>query len=178
MDRNCFGLTFRFYSYYFQIKTQPISNSFYGSIDSPSYHAYISLERHAAFQFTNAYFKETPIAIYAQEQQATTNINFAGITAYISLDAYAVMILSWTVLVSLFALIDKANHSSNGISNWWNIAISTMPYSNSQAAALEHLNSISRRVAIITASLFVFFCTTYYQTLLLSSKGLSDPLCC
>ena len=38
----------------------------------------------------------------------------------------------------------------------------------SQAPELEHVNSPARCVAIITASIFVFLCTTYYQTLLLS----------
>lgn len=36
------------------------------------------------------------------------------------------------------------------------------------ATYLGHSNSISRCVAIITTSIFVFLCTTYYQTLLLS----------
>jgi hypothetical protein len=36
------------------------------------------------------------------------------------------------------------------------------------AAAMEQSNCVARCVAIIVASTFVFFCTTYYQTLLLS----------
>lgn len=40
-----------------------------------------------------------------------------------------------------------------------------------RAPALEHSNSLSRCVAIIVASIFVFLCTTYYTTLLLSIFG-------
>lgn len=51
-----------------------------------------------------------------------------------------------------------------------------MPYSNSQAPALEHSNSISRCVAIITASIFVLLSTAYYQTLLLSSLVVKNSI--
>ncbi len=41
-----------------------------------------------------------------------------------------------------------------------------------KAPGLEHSNSLARSVAIITMSVFVFLCTTFYQTLLLSMQGI------
>jgi hypothetical protein len=52
----------------------------------------------------------------------------------------------------------------------WNIGTTIMPCLNSNSPPLEHSQSITRCVAIITVNIFVLFCTAYYQTLLLSSR--------
>ena len=45
-----------------------------------------------------------------------------------------------------------------------------------RAPALEHLQSLSRAVAIISASIFVFLCTNFYSTLLLSIISMRHQL--
>lgn len=121
----------------------------------------------SAFQFTNAYSTARYVAIYSQQSDAAL-INFSGIAAGISLDVYITMLFCWCALVALFVLIENVRPAANTTYNWWNIGAAIMPCLNCQAPGLEHSNSISRCVAIITASIFVLLCTTYYQTLLLS----------
>ncbi len=77
---------------------------------------------------------------------------------------------SWCGLVALLALIDNARQFSHAIFKWWDVGIALLPCFNSQAPALHDLNSTARCAAVITGSIFVLLCTTYYQTLLLSSR--------
>jgi len=142
---------------------------FASSIDIVHDIAYITAERMSAFQFTNAYFTTRFVAIYSQQSDGKSMINFRGILADISPNVYIAIIFAWCALVVLFAIIENLRPSSDKGFNWWNFAMSVMPYSNNQAPGLEHSQSISRCVAIITASIFVLLCTTYYQTLLLSN---------
>jgi hypothetical protein len=139
------------------------------TIDTGYFSAYISLERATAFRFTNAYFTPRFVGIYSQQSDATM-INFSGVIAAISLDVYILMLFCWCALVSLFKLIETLRPSCEKTFQWWNIGTAIMPCLNSQALALEHSNSISRCVAIVTAGIFVLLCTTYYQMLLLSRR--------
>ena len=54
--------------------------------------------------------------------------------------------------------------------------MAAIPCFNSQADALEHNNSITRCVTILTISFVVLISTTYYQSLLLSSFLVKDYL--
>jgi hypothetical protein len=123
------------------------------------------------FQFTNAYLSTRYVAIYAQHSDASTMFNFTGISAGISMNVYIIMIFSWCALLLLFALIEYFRPSCEKKTfNWWNIGVAIMPFTKIQAVALQHSQSISRCVAIITASIFVLLCATHYQMLLLSKK--------
>jgi hypothetical protein len=128
----------------------------------------MTAERMSAFQYTNAYFATKFVAIYAQEHKAAL-INYSGITGGITLDVYITMIFCWLALVILFGLIDNVRPSHDPTFTWWNIGTAVMPCYSCHAPELQHFNSLVRSVAIITTSIFVLLCTTYYQTLLLSN---------
>jgi hypothetical protein len=120
-----------------------------------------------ALQFTNAFSPDRRVAVYAQQQTLSKFVDFERIAAGISLDVYGFAIIICCLLVGLFAFIEhvRSFHSEFYI---WRVTTAILPCFNSQAPALEHDNSPSRCVAIIVTSIFVFFCTTYYETLLLS----------
>jgi uncharacterized membrane protein YhaH (DUF805 family) len=120
-----------------------------------------------AFQFTNALLSEQLVAIYAQQKNQSNYVDFEGIAAGVSWDVYMLAIIICCLLVGLFAFIERMRsfHSEFYL---WHVATAILPCFNSQAPALEHARSLARCVAIIVASIFVFLCTTYYQTLLLS----------
>jgi hypothetical protein len=140
---------------------------FRSTIDTVYHSADITTERMSEFQFTNAYLSSRYVALYAQHSDATT-FNFTGISAGISMNVYIIMLFSWCALLLLFALIEYSRPSSEKKTfNWWNIGMAIMPFT--QAPSLEHSQSISRCVAIITANVFVLLCATYYQMLLLSN---------
>jgi hypothetical protein len=125
-----------------------------------------------AFQFTNAYKYDRFIAIYAQHRNQSKFVDFEGIAAGVSRDVYLLAIICCCLLVGLFALIERIRSFHSEFS-FWNVATAILPCFSSQAPGLEHANSPARRVAIIVASIFVFLCTTYYQTLLLSTHEAS-----
>jgi hypothetical protein len=56
----------------------------------------------------------------------------------------------------------------------WNTAMATCPYFNCQIAALEHVNSPTRAVIIITLGVTTLMCNTIYQTYLLNSLLIND----
>jgi hypothetical protein len=120
-NESCFSWFFKFmqilfvYRYLF-IRMRSI-HSFMGTIDTGYYPAYISEDRMDSFQITNPYFTTRVVAIYAQ-QSDTAMINFSGVTAGLSLEVYATMLLSWCALVILFALIENVRPSSQATFNW------------------------------------------------------------
>src|ERR1700722_4122525 len=76
-----------------------------------------------------------------------------------------------TVIHSLADLYKSSSALKNNI---WNTFVATMPCFNNQADALQHCNTFTRCVTIITISFVVLISTTYYQTLLLSSFLVKD----
>jgi hypothetical protein len=125
-----------------------------------------------AFQFTNANKYDRLIAVYAQQRNYSQFVNFEGIASGVSRDVYLLAIIFCCLLVGLFALIERIR-SFHSEFYFWNVATAILPCYNSQAPGLEHANSPARCVAIIVTSIFVFLCTTYYQTLLLSTQEAS-----
>jgi hypothetical protein len=145
------------------------------AIDTGYYTGYITAERLSAFQFTNAYTNERFVAVYSQ-QSNVAKTSLSGITAGISKEIYITMLFAWLAITILFAIIEYFCPSCDSVTgfNWFNIGTAVMPWSNSQAPSLEHSNSLARCVAIITANIFVFLATNYYQTLLLGNRYASD----
>ena len=125
------------------------------------------MERLDAFQFSNAYTSNRLVAIYAQQRNQSKLVDFEGIAAGVSRDVYMLAVLICCLLVGLFAFIEHVRPSHKF--NCLDIATAVLPCFNSQAPEVLHFNSLARSVAIIAMSVFVFLCTTYYQTLLLSS---------
>ena len=119
-----------------------------------------------AFKFTNAYQSDRLVAIYAQQRKQSKFVDFDGIAAGVSLDVYMLAVIICCLLVGLFAFIEHVRPSHKF--NCMDVATTVLPFFNCQAPGMEHFNSLARCVAIIVASIFVFLCTTYYQTLLLS----------
>jgi hypothetical protein len=126
----------------------------------------ITPERFAAFQFTNALRPNRAVAVYTQQVHHTKFIDFKGLAAGVSRDVYLLMIVISCLLVALFTFIEYVRPSNKF--NFLDITTAMLPCFNGQAPALEHSSSLARCVAIISASIFVFLATTYYQTLLLS----------
>ena len=120
-----------------------------------------------AFQFTNAYSSDRLVAVYAQQRNQSKFVDFEGIAAGVSWDVYVLAILMWCMLVGLFAFIEHMR-PFNSEFYLWHVTTVVLPCFHGQEPALEHANSPARCVAIIFASIFVFLCNTYYQTLLLS----------
>jgi hypothetical protein len=125
-----------------------------------------------AFQFTNALYSDRLAAIYAQQRNPSKFVDFEGITAGVSWDVYMIAAIICCLLVGLFALIEHMRAFQLEF-YFWNVTIAILPCFNGQAPGFEHANSLARCVAIIVTSIFVFLCTTYYQTLLLSSHKTS-----
>ena len=127
------------------------------------------------FQFTNAYTSDRVVAIYAQQRNQSKFVDFEVIAAGISWDVYLRVIIICCLLVGLFAFIEHMRPFHSEF-YFWNVTTAILPCFNSQAPALEHANSLARRVAIIVTSIFGFLCTTYYTTLLLSIHEASGHL--
>jgi hypothetical protein len=72
----------------------------------------------------------------------------------------------------IYSLAELLNSS---LTHLWNTFLAVIPCYNSHADALEHSNTITRCVTIITISFVVLISTTYYQTLLLSNSLLTEP---
>jgi hypothetical protein len=120
-----------------------------------------------AFQFTNAFSPNRLVAIYAQHRNQSKFVDFEGIAAGVSRDVYLLAIIICCLLVGLFAFIEHMRPFHLEF-HLWHVTTAILPCFNSQVPGLEHANSPARCVAIIVMSIFVFLCTTYYQTLLLS----------
>jgi hypothetical protein len=118
------------------------------------------------FQYTNILRPIRYVAIYAQQTNRSKFVDFQGIAAGVSLDVYLVAIAIYCLLIILFAFIEYLRPSKKF--NLLDTATAIVPCFNNQSPPLEHSNSLARCVAIISTSIFVFLCTTYYQTLLLS----------
>jgi hypothetical protein len=157
-----------------------------------------------SFEYTNAFQVVQLVAIYTQQMNKTSFVDFTGIAAGVSLETYIVTIIACFLLVLVFIIINYLNPSETF--SYWHITTVILPCFNGQAKtalridcfhrmssiifprfleeyfiqsppwtpALEHLNSPSRVVAIITNSIFVFLFVTLYQTLLLSSTFLAS----
>ena len=91
---------------------------FNSTFDTANDDAFITLERMNAFQFTNAYYINTFVAIYYQQNNPKVMINTSGITAGISINVYIIAILALCVLVVLFALIERARPTSAKTFDW------------------------------------------------------------
>ena len=135
----------------------------------------MTTERMDAFQFTNAFSSGRLAVIYAQQWNHSKFVDFEGIAAGVSRDVYMLAMIICCLLVGLFAFIEHVRPSHKF--NCLDIATAVLPFFNSQAPGMEHLNSLARCVAIIVASIFVFLGTTYYQTLLLSIQEASATFC-
>lgn len=77
-------LTFSSTDTFFQI------HLFMSTIDTSYYPSQITPEGMETFQFTNAYYIIRYVAVYSQQGDGETMINFTGITAGISLHVYLV----------------------------------------------------------------------------------------
>jgi hypothetical protein len=139
----------------------------WNTIDTLIIGPYISIERMDAFHFTNAYKSSRLVAIYSQPTNHSKFIYFEGIAAGVSWDVYMLATIICCLLVGLFAFIEHMRPFHSEFC-FWNVTIAILPCFNGQAPGFEHANSLARCVAIIVTSIFVFLCTTYYQTLLLS----------
>jgi general stress protein CsbA len=84
-----------------------------------------------AFQFTNAIVPAKLVAIYAQQRNQATYINFSGIAAGIPLHIYLLILLICCLLVILFAVIEYSRPSKK--SHLWDVATAILPCFNSQA---------------------------------------------
>jgi hypothetical protein len=93
-------------------------HEFLSSIDTGYYGAYISEERMKAFQFTNAYTTDRSVAVYSQEQNAGSMMNFSKISAGISLNVYIIMVVFWCALIFLFAIIERVRPSCEQTFRW------------------------------------------------------------
>jgi len=82
----------------------------YNEIDTPNDIAIITINRMNAFQFTNAFVTSKFVAIYAQQRNNATFIDFTGIAAGVSLDVYLLTIVICCLLVILFVLIKFVRH--------------------------------------------------------------------
>jgi hypothetical protein len=144
------------------------SDSHNGHIDTLNGGTYITPDRIDAFQFTNPLRPIGLYALYSLQMNQTKLIQLQGIAAGVFLDVYILTIAICFLLVTLFTFIECLRPSKKF--SCWDVATAVLPCFNSQGPALEHSNSPARCVAIIAMSIFVFLCTTYYQTLLLSKK--------
>jgi hypothetical protein len=127
----------------------------------------MTTERMDAFQFTNAISSERLVAIYSQQRDRSKSVDFKGIAAGVSWDVYGIAIIICCLLVGLFAFIEHMRPIHSEF-NFWHVTTKILPFFSSQTPPLQHANSPARHVTITVAGIFVFLCTTYYQTLLLS----------
>jgi len=109
------------------VRTNPIQHD---QVDTLNEGVYVTTERIESFQFTNAYFTDKFVAIYAQQKNHTKYADFKGIAAGVAVNVYLLSIIICCLLVVLFALIEYVNPSHKY--NCWHISTAILPCFNSQ----------------------------------------------
>jgi hypothetical protein len=100
-------------------------------IDTVNKNMFITIEQMNSFAYTNAYQSNRFVAIYAQQTNSLQFVNFDGIAAGVSRDAYMLTVFICCLLVLLFALIEYVSPSLNKC-NYLNITTAIIPCFNSQ----------------------------------------------